>query len=623
MRRVAFLIPSLLVLALLPALTPAAHAQIGKESLLYSFQEEVTDVTSPYGGIAVDSKGNFYGTGTNYGGPTFHGGVWELSPPAKAGDPWTEQVLFAFDNNGTDAYNATSGVTLDSKGNIYGMTNSGGANDKGAVYELSPPAKSGGAWTEKIIHDFNEDGVDGYNPNGNDLTFDSKGNLLGCAASGGSHNYGVIFELTPQANGTWTETILHDFGTAGDGAGPRGSLVPDSAGNFYGTTSSGIPTNTSSVSGSVFELSPASGGTWTYTQLYAFQSTGGVYASDLLGSPAFDSAGNIYGTSYSGGTNQLGTVWEISPPASSGGAWTGQLLYSFGFDPDANYPYGPVTILGNTVYATTTRGGANSGGAIVTLTPKSGGGWTYNLAYDFPAYSGDASGPYSGMIADSNGDLFGTTISGGSGGGGTVFEIAGKTGSSTALSISPTTVTVGENVVLKATVTGAGATPSGSVLFSADGVTLATIALNGSGVASLTANTNGYPPATYPVIATYTGNATFGDSTSAAVNVNLEKAPTATTLTASPTSVTPPAAVTLTATVKRSTAAAEGTPTGSVTFSAEGTTLAVIKLNSKGVAAITAPSTGYPAGQYPIKAIYSGDSSDTSSTSSTVTVTVK
>jgi uncharacterized repeat protein (TIGR03803 family) len=623
MRRVALALVSFSLLALLPALTPTALAQAGKESLLYSFQEEVTDVTSPYAGITVDSKGNFYGTGTNYGGPTFHGGVWELSPPATSGGAWTEQVLFAFDNTGTDAYNAGSGAILDSKGNLYGVTNEGGANGKGAVYELSPPAKAGDPWTEKIIHDFADDGTDGYNPEGNDLVFDSKGNLLGCATSGGSHVYGVIYELTPQVNGTWTETILHNFGAAGDGAGPRGGLIPDASGNFYGTTSSGTPTNTSSLSGTVFELSPASGGTWTYSQLYGFQSSGAVNAGGLLGSPAFDSAGNIYGTSYSGGANFLGTVWEISPPATSGGAWTGQILYSFGTNPDANYPYGSVTIVGNTVYATTTRGGANSGGTIVAFTPKSGGGWNYNIAYAFGAYEGDASGPYSGMIADSNGNLFGTTISGGSAGGGTVFEIAGKTSSATALSITPITVTVGENVVLKATVTGAGATPSGSVIFSADGVTLATITLNGSGVASLTANTNGYPPATYPVTATYTGNATFGDSTSTPVSVELEKAPTATALTASPTSVTPPASVTLTATVKRSTAGAEGTPTGSVTFSAEGTTLAVIKLNSKGVAAITAPSTGYPAGGYPIKAIYSGDSSDTSSTSSTVTVTVK
>ncbi len=405
--------------------------------------------------------------------------------------------------------------------------------------------------------------------------------------------------------------------------GPRGGLIPDSAGNFYGTTSSGTPTNNSSPSGTVFEISPASGGTWTYTQLYAFQSSTALNAGDILGSPAFDSAGNIYGTSYSGGTNLLGTVWEISPPATSGGAWTGQLLYSFGVNPDGNYPYGPVTIVGSTVYATTTRGGANSGGTVVAFTPKAGGGWNYNIAYAFGAYEGDASGPYSGMIADANGDLFGTTLSGGSAGGGTVFEIAGKTGSSTALSITPTTVTVGEVVTLKATVTGAGGTPSGSVTFSTEGVTLATIALNGSGVATLPANSNGYPPATYPIIATYSGDSTFGSSVSPAVNVNLEKAPTSTALVASPTTVTPPASVTLTATVKRSSPGAQGTPTGSVTFSADGITLATIKLNAKGVASVTAPSSGYPAGAYPVKAVYSGDSSDTASTSSTVTVTVK
>jgi hypothetical protein len=179
-------------------------------------------------------------------------------------------------------------------------------------------------------------------------------------------------------------------------------------------------------------------------------------------------------------------------------------------------------------------------------------------------------------------------------------------------------------VTLKATVSGSDGTPTGNVVFSADGETLDTVPLNSSGVASLTASTNGIAPATYPVIATYPGSSTYNSSASSASDVTLSKAPTATTLTASPTTVTPPADVTLTATVVRSASGAKGTPTGSVTFYADGSTaLATIKLNASGVATVTAPSNGYPANTYAITAKYTGDSSDSTSTSSAVNVTVK
>jgi hypothetical protein len=196
-----------------------------------------------------------------------------------------------------------------------------------------------------------------------------------------------------------------------------------------------------------------------------------------------------------------------------------------------------------------------------------------------------------------------------------------KPGSSTALTVTPSSLSVGQSTTLKATVTGASGTPSGSVTFSADGAALATVNLNGSGVASLTAASNGLPPATYPVIATYSGSSSYNSSASSAVNVTLSKAPTAATLTASPTSVTPPASVTLTATVKRSATGTSGTPTGTVTFSTGGSPLATVVLNSKGVATLTAASTGYPTGSYPIKAAYDGDSADSTSTSPAVTVT--
>ena len=187
---------------------------------------------------------------------------------------------------------------------------------------------------------------------------------------------------------------------------------------------------------------------------------------------------------------------------------------------------------------------------------------------------------------------------------------------------APASPTVGQPATLKATVTGSSGTPTGMVIFSAEGVTLGSASLNG-GVASFTAPTNGIQPGTYPVIAAYSGSSSYSSSASSAVNVKLGKAPTLTTLSVSPTSVTPPAEVTLSATVKRSASGATGTPTGSVIFSAGTEVLATVALNGKAVASITAPSGGYPAGAYPVQATYSGDADDSSSISSTVTVTVK
>ncbi len=611
----------LLFLAFLSAIR-LAYAQNANESVITSFDTVTSDVTLPEGDLMMDSKGNIYGTAYNYG-TYIKGGIWELSPNGDG--TWTHQVLYAFGAATNDGSRPVDSVVMDSKGNLYGVTGQGGANSYGTVFELSPPAAKGGAWTETILHNFADDGVDGNYPYSS-VVMDAHGNLYGTTTQGGSARYGTVYELSPPSTpgGAWTETILHNFQAAqnDDGAGPEGRMVFDSAGNLYGTTTGGGTLDGSSQ-GTIYKLTAGAGNTFTYSILY----TWGGSANDpgqLLGVPALDSDGNIYGTSYSGGADLQGTIWEISPPAKAGGSWTGQVLHSYLISGGDGYDsYGGVTIVDGNLYCTTTKGGANSAGAVIRLTPQSGGGWTESVFHSFGGTQDDGGVPYAGMIADSNGDLFGTTTYGGQYGGGEVFEILGKAASATALTATPSTVTVGENVTLKATVTGSGGTPSGTVTFSADGDALAHIALDGSGVASLTANSNGYAPGTYPILATYSGGPSFASSASSAVNVDLTRAPTQTTLAASPTSVTPPGSVTLTATVKRSASGAQGTPAGSVTFSAEGKALATVKLNGSGVAAVKAPSTGYPAGSYPIKATYSGDPFDASSASSTVTVTVK
>ncbi len=189
----------------------------------------------------------------------------------------TEQVLYNFKYKSPKGANPNAGLIRDASGNLYGTTMLGGAFNWGTVFELSP--KAGGGWTEKVLHSFkgqrNGDGTDpwGY------LIFDSAGNLYGTASGGGTCGWGIAFELVHQANGNWTENVLHDFGCRSDGAEPLTGLTLDAAGNLYGTTyyggSSSCNDGNGTGCGVVFELAPQAGGGWTETVLYNFSASGG------------------------------------------------------------------------------------------------------------------------------------------------------------------------------------------------------------------------------------------------------------------------------------------------------------------------------------------------------------
>lgn len=202
---------------------------------------------------------------------------------------------------------------------------------------------------------------------------------------------------------------------------------------------------------------------------------------------------------------------------------------------------------------------------------------------------------------------------------------AAPVATTTALTASPTTADIGQSVTLTATVkkTSGSGTPTGKLSFTVEGETLYTGSLNGSGVLTLTTSTNGLAPGTYPVVASYAGDSGDEASKSSAVNVTLDKAPTTTTVTASPNPVTRPASITLTATVVRSASKSTGTPTGKVTFTADGETLDTISLNSSGVATLTAPTGSYGAGTYSVVVKYVGDDFDTASNSTALSVTLK
>lgn len=193
----------------------------------------------------VDAHGNLYGT-TKQGGSLGLGTVFELSPGS--GGSWVESVLFNF--GGTLGAFPVAGLIFDASGNLYGTTTSGGTSGVGIVFELSP--QSNGGWTETVL--FNFDGIDGSAPSGNVTFFGSPANLYGTTSSGGASNAGTVFELTPpMQGGTWIETDMHDFNpSSGDGSAPQAGVIFDASGNLYTTTTAGGTYN----SGTIVEVIP-------------------------------------------------------------------------------------------------------------------------------------------------------------------------------------------------------------------------------------------------------------------------------------------------------------------------------------------------------------------------------
>jgi uncharacterized repeat protein (TIGR03803 family) len=405
------------------ALIPGTLA-LAQESVQYGF----TDNGSGYSPISVifDGAGNLYGT-LDYGGSGVCpnrtdgcGTVFELSPNANGG--WTRKTLHNFPMNGSDGYYPEAKLILDAAGNLYGTTLYGGSRHYGTVYELMPQAN--GKWTEKILHTFSNDGTDGKYPWAG-LLLDAAGNLYGTTFEGGTFTVcaggcGVVFELSPAENGKWTESILLDFGSGyTDAYTPdNGSLIIDSAGNLYGTSGGGGTYG----SGTVFELSPAAGGSWTETTLYNFGAAGD--GSFPQGGVAFDSAGNLYGTTTAGGAYGFGTAFQLTP--AGGGNWTETIIHSFDVETgDGTLPRADVILdsAGN-VYGTTLEGGASDIGMVFELSPGIGGSWTETVLHSFQDNGIDGETPGPSLTFDSSGNIYGTTYDGGLKKGGTVFKIA-------------------------------------------------------------------------------------------------------------------------------------------------------------------------------------------------------
>jgi len=444
----------------LMAFTAHAFATSWTEQVLYSFQGGTNDGSDPAGGVVFDKAGNLYGATTGAGGGNCApignecGLVYQLSPPAKQGDPWTETILYQF--QGKDANDGSvpeGGVIIDSAGNLYGTTAYGGTGDCvllgvsagcGTVYELSPPQQKGQQWTETILYSF-ESGNDGYFPWGS-LTFDSKGNLYGATQFGGGKGTscdpyfqycGTVFEVSPpkEKGGKWTEKVLHSFAgmtngkQMGDGANPNGGLVLDRKGAIYGTTYAGgynCPHHSGQGCGTVFELKPPSrkGGRWTEAQLHVF--TGGNDGGGSSAGLICDAKNSLYGVAGGGNISGGGIVFRLT--GAQRGQWKETVLHWFS-NSDWSGPVGGLVFgSGGDLYGTTS--GGDKGAAVFQLRPpkRNEETWAVTILHAFKGVP-DGIAPAASLIFDKVGDLYGTTQRGGTGtcypaGCGTVFEVS-------------------------------------------------------------------------------------------------------------------------------------------------------------------------------------------------------
>jgi uncharacterized repeat protein (TIGR03803 family) len=400
---------ALVLCAITLVLATAAWAD--SESVIYDFGSVSGggDGEYPNCHLIADKSGNLYGTAYNGGNQSSLGVVFELKPVSGGG--WDETVLYEFAGGTNDGANPATSLVMDTSGNLYGMTRYGGASNAGTVFEMT---KTNGKWTEKLIHSFVGSPKDGQNPYFNELSFDSSGNLYGTSEYGGSHGYGVAFQMT-QSKGKWSFRVIHNFAAGNDGAYPYGGLTVGTDGYFYGTTLYG---GTYYNDGTVYELFEARG-VWASKVIYYF-SGGYPGQSPYAGLVLVD--GNLYGTVRQGGTDNLGAVFELK--AGKNNAWTQSIVYNFtGGSSDGEYPYygdGLIADSSGNLYGMTYQGGISDAGTVYEL-ENDKGTFTRKLLYSF-AGGDDGCNPLGSLVMVKT-DLYGTTPNCGAHGVGVAFVV--------------------------------------------------------------------------------------------------------------------------------------------------------------------------------------------------------
>jgi uncharacterized repeat protein (TIGR03803 family) len=387
-------------IAIAPGDTPSAVASATynitnnpdwAKTFLFSF--DGPDGSVPLAGLIIDGASNLYGTTTG-GGAKDYGTVFKITPAG------AESIVYSFGTGTLDGTNPDSLLILDGAGNLYGTTAFGGAHDLGAVFKISAAGK------ESVVYSFGSGGTDGV-PNAG-LILDGAGNLYGTTYGGGTNGNGTVFKITAAGKAS----TVYAFGPTGgaDGMHPYAGLITDVAGNFYGTTYLGGVNNT----GTVFKISAAG----AESVLYSFGPTSGTDARLPHAVLVLDSAGDLYGTTDSGGANGTGTVFKLSASGAE------SVLHSFGptSGTDGHTPETSLILdsAGN-VYGTTYEGGANKTGTVFEISAAG----KETVLYSFgPSSGSDGQNPHTGLVLDSAGDLYGTTEAGGAHLDGTVFRLS-------------------------------------------------------------------------------------------------------------------------------------------------------------------------------------------------------
>jgi len=409
----------------LPAQAPALKT-------IYSFTGS-SDGDNPSAPLVIGPGGVLYGVACG-GGISNYGTVFSLTPPPGSGDAWTETVLYSFPGGivGGCPYSLVAG----GNGVLYGFFNGGiiGGN-YGAVFSLTQ-SETSHSWMESVIFTFTG-GSDGSSPIGSPV-IGIDGTIYGAARFGGSSGYGVVFALHPPGSpgGPWTEAILHTFDNTRSGAYPTMGVVIGKKRVLYGATEYGGKGDCG-VCGIVYSLTPpqGAGNRWIPRILYSFN--GPPTDGELPESLIIGSAGELYGTTTSGGIGRCedcGTVFLLAPPASPEGVWTESLLWSFADNNIANnYPalaMGP----GGVLYGAAFEGGngANSAcvvgscGMIYSLAPPASaatGYWIQDVLHSFDGPPTDGANPDASVVVSRTGVIYGTTTAGGASNAGTVFEL--------------------------------------------------------------------------------------------------------------------------------------------------------------------------------------------------------
>jgi uncharacterized repeat protein (TIGR03803 family) len=392
-----------------------ASAQNASLRVIHNFGSS-NDGNGPSGPLLLDSRRHLYGT--TAGGPGEYGSglVFRLTPQGP--DTWGEEVLHTF-GGGADGGAPKGGVIRGESGSLYGtMVGNGGAAD-GGVFALTPDS---GGWSNTVLYT-NGPGLAA----GPGLVLDKSGNLYGNIGTG-LYKLGAIGELSPGSpSWTYTDLYNFCQTYCPDGDGQPGPPIWDGNGNLWGVTiegGNGKPACFSEFGcGVIFEMTPNGDGTWTYHVMHRFASSSND-GQQPYGSLVMDGTGNFYGSTWLGGLHNHGTIFKFS---RSGGHWKETILYDFpnclfGCMTDGTLARDSVGNLYGTAAGGTNSCAGYSCGVVLKLAPQQGGTWKYSVLYDFSEASGGLQ-PFYGVILDGKGHLYGVASNFGKYGGGTAFEI--------------------------------------------------------------------------------------------------------------------------------------------------------------------------------------------------------